>query len=254
MRKDIRVEEGAEDEYGAMDRRLAWSPDKTHFIVGYPHQICVWKLDAANNDLTLIKTIIVPIWEVTNVALAKDYIVASSKNKKLHTWNRRTGEKMVYGLQGGETRVALCDVGVEDELPHDEEIVQTSFLSCHGHILVSTSHIGCAICIWDMKTGKLLKRHNEADEEGVVEMLPAGFSDVTDMTYLKRLNAFLCMGDYENMWVFPTNQVQSESAISISNRVEAARLERENASESGSESDESIYSEYVRRYQPYAPF
>ena len=83
---------------------------------------------------------------------------------------------------------------------------------------------------------------------------PAGFSDVTDMTYLKRLNAFLCMGDYENMWVFPTNQVQSESAISISNRVEAARLERENASESGSESDESIYSEYVRRYQPYAPF
>jgi len=73
------------------------------------------------------------------------------------------------------------------------------------------------------------------------ELLPDGITDVTDMAHLERLNAFLCMGEYENMWAFPTNQAQSESAISIRNRVDAARLERENASDSESESDESDF-------------
>ena len=234
LRKDIRVEEGPADEYEAMDRRLAWSPDKTHFIVGYPHRICIWKLDAANNEITLVKTITVSDWEVTNVALSEDYIVASSKNKKVHIWKRSTGEKMVFGLQGGTgtTRDALCDVGVYDELDHEEEVVWPLSLSCHGSILVSTSHIGCALCIWDMKTGKLLKRHNEASEEGVAEMLTTGIADVTDMAYLKRMNAFLCMGEFENMWVFPANQRQYDVAASIRNRVSQALLDRENALES----------------------
>ena len=78
-------------------------------------------------------------------------------------------------------------------------------LSCHGRILVSTSHIGCALCVCDMKTGELLKRHNEAEGEGV-DMLPVNAdSDVTDMVYLNRLNAFLCMGEYQNLWSFPIN-------------------------------------------------
>ena len=245
LRKDIRVEEGDEDEHEVMDRKLAWAPDKTHFVVGYPHKICVWKLDS--DDISLIKAIDVPNWEVINVALAEDYIVASSKNKKVHIWNRSTGDKMVYSKADERRGVVsyghLCDVGITQQLPHDEEYVWPLLLSCHGRILVSTSHIGCAICIWDMKTGKLLKRHNEASEEGVSEMLTTGIADVTDMAYLKMMNAFLCMGEYENMWVFPANQRQYDVAASIRNRVSEARLERENASES--ESEVSIDSDYV---------
>ena len=127
---------------------------------------------------------------------------------------------------------ALCDVKHDDELDHEEEVVWPLSLSCHGSILVSTSHIGCALCIWDMKTGKLLKRHNEASEEGVAEMLTTGIEDVTDMAYLKRMNAFLCMGEFENMWVFPANQRQYDVAASIRNRVSQACLDRENALES----------------------
>jgi len=184
----------------------------------------------------LTKTITVPNWEVVNVALAEDYIVASSKNKKVHIWNRSTGDKMVYerqGIGGTRTRHALCDVGVAQELWNASHWpVQ---FSCHGRILVSSSHIGCAICVWDMKTGELLKRHNEADEQGVVQMLPRGiFSEVTDMVHLQQLNAFLCMtAEYENMWVFPTNQRQLEMATSIHERVEWAL-------ESEFESGESI--------------
>jgi len=241
LKKDIRVEEGPADEYEVMDKKLAWGPNNTHFVAGYPHKICVWKLDATNNEITLVMTIDVPNWDVTNVALAEDYIVASSKNKKVHIWNRSTGDKMLYRkadeFWGVVSSGHLCDVGISQQLPHDEEFVWPLFLSCHGNILVSTSHIGCAICIWDMKTGELIKRHNEADEQGVVEMLPVGFAAVTDIAHLKRLNAFLCAGEYENMWAFPTNQVQSESALSIRNRVDAARLERENVSDSESESE-----------------
>jgi len=195
--------------------KLAWAPDKTHFIVGYPHQICVWKLEATNNEITLIKTIDVPDWEVTNVALTEDYIVASSKDKQLHIWNRSTGDKVVYGLRDGTTKNSLCDV------PGVTLGTRTRYgraplsLSCHGRILVSTSHVGCAVCVWDMKTGELLKRHNEAKEESGVKMLNEGGRDVIGMVHLERLNAFLCVGLKENMWAFPTNQCQLVMAQSI---------------------------------------
>jgi len=239
LRKDIRVEEGAENEWEAEETKLAWAPDNIHFIVGSTHKICVFKLDATNNEINLVKTIDVPNWEVTNVALADDYIVASSKNKKVHIWNRNTGDKMVYGLQGGKTRDALCDIG--HHISYEaEDFVWPLSLSCHGHILVSTSHIGCAICIWNMKTGELLKRHNEANEEGVVVMLPDDiYSDATDMAYLQRLNSFLCMGDYQNMWVFPTNQAQSDMATIICQRVETMLLESESE-----ESNDGLYWDY----------
>jgi len=207
-RKEIRVEEGIENENGVVrDMKLAWAPDKTHFIVGCTHKICVLKLDASKNGISLVKTIDVPNWRVNNVALAEDYIVASSKDKKVHIWNRSTGDKMVFGLLDGTARDALCDVGVDDRLRPDEEgFVRPLSFSCHGNILVSTSHIGWAVCIWDMKTGELLKRH----------MLPDGTSDVTDMVHLKKLNAFICMNaGYESMLAFPANQKQYEMATSI---------------------------------------
>jgi len=212
---EIRVDEGVEDENVVREMKLTWGPDKTHFIVGYPHKICVLKLDASKNEISLVKTITVPNWEVTNVALAEDYIVASSKDKKVHIWNRSTGDKMVYGLHSGTARDALCDVGVDDELRQNELFAHPLHFSCHGHILVSTSHIGCAICVWDMKTGELLKRHNEANEEDGVKMLTEGGRDVTDMVHLKKLNAFICTGEYENMWAFPANRRQYDMAASI---------------------------------------
>ena len=74
LRKDIRVDAADEDGYDLMDKKLAWGPNNTHFIVGYSHQICICEFEAANNEITLVKTIKVPNWEVTNVALAEDYI------------------------------------------------------------------------------------------------------------------------------------------------------------------------------------
>jgi len=229
LRKDIRVNEGAgiNDDLD-IEECIAWGPDYTHFIVGYPHKICVWKFDADNNEITLTKTIDVPNWEVTNVALAEDYIVASSERKMVYIWNRNTGEKVLRQLFRGVEVDALYDVSPGNELNFaDDQFVWPISLSCHGRILVSTSHIGCALCVWDMKTGELLKRHNEAEGEGV-DMLPVNAdSDVTDMVYLNRLNAFLCMGEYQNLWSFPINQTQRDAATNL-------RFGRDSESESES--------------------
>jgi len=171
-----------------------------------------------------VKTINVDDIEVNNVALAEDYIVACSHDKKVHIWNRNTGGKMVYTTPGTEQVDALCDheLDEDDEEILIEEAIYPLHFSCHGHILVSTSHIGCAICIWNMKTGQLLGRYNNADEERHVDMLPGGV-DATDMTYLEQLNAFLCMTGFMNIWSFPTNRRQSDYAVSIREREEMVR-------------------------------
>lgn len=86
LRNEVVVERGAGDIFGHLSEVIAWGPDKSYFIVGGPHQICVWKFDAATHSISLTKTITVNEFEVRNVALADDYIVASSMDKKLLIW------------------------------------------------------------------------------------------------------------------------------------------------------------------------
>jgi len=206
LKKEIKVEEGRGDSAGAIISSIAWGPGNTHFIVGYPHQICVWKFEAANNEISLTKTIKTE-WELTNVALAEDYIVASSEYRNVHIWNRSTGDKMAYDY--------LYDVEPDEE--EDDEYLLPLCLTCLGHILVSTSHAGCALCIWDMRTGELLKRHEQLDG-----MLPE------HMVYLQGMNSFLCMGEYKytDAWAFPTNKSQYDKVISVCRRVEIEESKR----------------------------
>ena len=171
--------------------------------------ISVWHFDADADIISLTQTIEAGI-ELLSVALADDYVVGASKDKKLHIWNRHTKEKKWDGL---------CDIKDEDDQLDDVDIIWPLHLSCHGHMLITTSHIGCALCVWNMKTGRLEKRHNDADEERVVDMLPDGI-DVTSMAYLKQLNGFLCMTGYMHIWTFPTNARQKQMVDSIRRREE----------------------------------
>ena len=123
----------------------------------------MWKFDAATHSISLTKTITVNEFEVRNVALADDYIVASSMDKKLLIWDRITGLKMTYVRSSS----FLCN---DDEASLDEEdYVYPLSLSCHGNLLVSGNHLGCTICVWDMKTGKLLKTHEHPDKEDIMK-------------------------------------------------------------------------------------
>ena len=140
-------------------------------------------------------------WRIYNVALADDNCI--------HVWNRITGDKMVYkwrvGTRNSGTRNALADVHLDES--EELDIGQPLHFSVQGNILFSTSRkvstssfFSCAICIWDMKTGRLLKRY---DEDGWVD---DGSMDTSDMVYLKHLNGLACIADdmSMNVWSFPT--------------------------------------------------
>ncbi|KAL9181670.1 hypothetical protein ACHAXT_012013 [Thalassiosira profunda] len=95
---------------------------------------------------------------IGNTALADEYIVAS-EGKMINVWSRSSGKKV---------HKDLFDEDPEDNVRDPRPVS----MSCHGHLLVSTSRIGCALCIWNIKTGKLLKRYNHASDECHVDMLP----------------------------------------------------------------------------------
>jgi len=206
---------------------IAWGKDG-HFVVyrsiggsitdgPVEGEISVWRLDTESDQLIRIQMFEVGIY-LNAVALADDYVAGASKDKKVHIWNRQTGEKIWSDL---------CDVDEEDELDeeddhYDDDHIHPLSLSCHGHVLVATSHLGCAICVWDMKRGKLWKKYNHAEEERRVDRLPLG-TDVTSMAYVSEINGFLCMTGYMNIWTFPTNNDQSKAAHAIRKREDDAR-------------------------------
>lgn len=169
-------------------------------------ELSAWSLDAEVDRLSQTLTI-QPGVKLADVAMAEDFIVGSSNNKKIHVWDRHTSEKKPF---------ILCDVEEEDQL-EENECIHPLRMSCHGHMLVTASHLGCALCVWNLKTGKLLKKYNDAVEARRVDMLPDGF-DVTSMAYLKHLNGFICASGYLDVWTFPMSQSQKEMALTIRRR------------------------------------
>lgn len=170
-------------------------------------------------------------WRIYNVALADDYIIACSDDNCIHVWNRSTGDKMVYkwrvGTRNAGTRNALADVHLDEN--EELDLSCPLYFSVHGNILVSTSRkvstssfFSCAICIWNMKTGRLLKRYDDGDK-----WIDDGTMDISDIVYLKHLNGLACIADdmSMNVWSFPTTQRQYDMAISIRQR-EVANTDR----------------------------
>lgn len=175
------------------------------------YELSTWSLDAEADCVSRTLTIQAGV-ELGDVAMGEDFIVGSSRDKKIHVWERHTSEKKPF---------ILCDVEEDDQLG-EEDCIFPLRMSCHGHMLVTASHLGCALCVWNIKTGQLLNKYNDADEERRADMLPDG-CDVTSMAYLKHLNGFICASGYLDVWVFPMSQSQKENALMILRREDNVR-------------------------------
>mmetsp|Transcript_19369 Transcript_19369/g.55755 ORF Transcript_19369/g.55755 Transcript_19369/m.55755 type:complete len:483 (+) Transcript_19369:88-1536(+) len=189
---------------------FAWDNDKTHFVFACPQseQLQIWRLDAAESKVSCVQTInVTGHLSINNVSIAGDFVAASCQMKKLHIWDRKSGTKMH----------TLCDVSKDEELEEDEAIHPLGMKTYGGSILVSTSHLGNALCIWNMKSGRLLKKHHDAQFQGQTDLLPDGI-DVTGMTYVDTLNAFVCMTGYMTVWAFPITERQVDMMKSIQRR------------------------------------
>ena len=209
---------------------IAWGEDRSsEFIVYYgiteeddtpvTSTITVWTLDTEADDIIQAHTIGTSVI-LREVVLGEDFIVGSCGRKMIHVWDRHTGEK---------TQDLLCDIEEDDDQLSPIDIIHHLRMSFHGHILVTTSHIGVAICIWNVKTGRLLKRYNDADEGRRVDMLPDGI-DATSMAYVKPLNGYICASGYLDIWTFPTNQQQYDKADMIRDREEEVERDWLNSS------------------------
>ena len=208
------------DSNGDVINHLSWGADKTEFIVGITNnndktnRICIYYFDATRDRISLAKRINTFDWQFNNVALANEHIVASSsEDRTLRIWERSICPNVIHD------NLSDIDLDVDDEGEFLDAIVDgyPHRLSCHGHLLISTSRVGCALCVWDMKRGLLLRRYNHANNENHVDMLPLG-SDVTDMVYLEHLNAYLMIEGFMNVWSFPTNSVQNKMSKAIRRR------------------------------------
>ena len=71
-----------------------------------------------------------------------------------------------------------------------------------------------------MKAQDWLKSHK------ILDQFPESAMYATDMVYLKEINALLCTGGYTDAWIFPTNQIQYDKAVSMGRRVEMERRTR----------------------------
>jgi len=249
LRSIKKVDEGPVNFDGLIEEAISWgSPNKTHFIVGYPYKIYVWKIETEPSKLSLERVIDTSDMglqnmglQINNVALADDYIVASTHNdrkrKRVCIWDRHTGERITYCKPGPWnreysakiTKHQLCEPTKTDNDVYeyfDDNYIHPLALSCHGNILITSRHYESTMCIWDMKTGELLKRHNDVEERLELDKP----KDCADLVYMKHMNGFLCLRGLMNVWVFPTNQRQYDVAWSIKPVPELN--EREYASES----------------------
>ena len=192
------------------DVAISWGSDKSSFVYCRGNEISVWRLDVANDTLNQVKLIDYgedeedADLEIDNVALGDDFIVGSSTQRDIHIWNRSTGEKLPY---------VLCDIDDENDRLDPDDIIRELVLWCCGDILISSSHLGNKLCIWDVKSGELLKEH-------VLELdgLPDG-NALTSLAYLPHLNGFMLVTSHFTTFIsFPTNKRQKEMAKSIRRR------------------------------------
>ena len=107
---------------------LEWGPDGwTHFAALHGDSIFVVAFDATNESMAIEQTVSTGSASIRSVALADEYIVGGSKDKKLHVWDRSTGKRL---------HSDLCDADYRgyDELEEDDAIYPLG-LHCQGHVL-----------------------------------------------------------------------------------------------------------------------
>jgi len=197
---------------------ISWGSGKSSFVCCRGTEISIWRLDAAKDTIEQIQLINYDDeedLEINNVALGDGYVVGSSADRHIHIWDRFTGEKLPH---------VLCDVEDEEDHLSPNDFIESLKLWCCGRILISSSYLGNMLCVWDIKSGKLLKEHSlDLDE------LPDG-SDLTEIAYLPHLNGFLLVSSYFTTFVaFATNKRQLSMAKSIKRRehlIEQALLAR----------------------------
>lgn len=192
---------------------ISWGQDKgTDFITCHHRQINIWRIDEKTEEFAHIDTIIPSDFTPNNAALGDEYVlVSSSENNFLHVWDcqERNFTHSMFDHDGA------LEEGGEDLLG---EPTHPIFLCLLGRFALTTSRVGCALCLYDMKEGTFLVRYDHAESEGQTTYLNG--SDPTDMVYLPDVNGFLIMEHFTNVWAFPRTREERRLMVERRDREE----------------------------------
>lgn len=192
---------------------LAWSLCQQEFVFFEPNSssIEVWKVDHVLGSIFPLITI-PTAFPISSIVLSASYVVGSSESKVMRVWARESKDLV---------HKDICDLPEESRLDEiDDLYYPLSMVVVNGDLLVTSSNEGNALCVWNLKTGVLLKRHTDAFHRDCVEgsdPLPDGV-DVTSMVYLKPLNTFVCMTCSMRAWSFPNDLTMEKKVESIRRR------------------------------------
>jgi len=240
---------------------LAWAagegnptPDKTFAFSCLPNAVSVWKLDTQASRVELVKELMdkgiserdedeLPgdaeesSGRVDSVAVSRSYLVLSPKPQAFK-------QIRVYDMESKKLLHCLCDHdpndGDEDDNEEREDLIYPLQMEIIGDLLISTSTYGNALCVWQLRTGSMLRRHENAFDLRIsYRMTGDGNVDVTSMVHLKHWGhpAFVTSASNSTVWIFPEDDKGKRAAECMERREQLLRPQFHADLDSDSDSD-----------------
>jgi hypothetical protein len=129
------------------------------------------------------------------LAVSKRFVVGSpGETKRIRIYDKKIG-CMLHDL---------CDVTDEEEMYAADAMIYGIQMEAIGDLLVSSSYKGCALCVWQMRTGSLLCRYEDSFKLNISEAMPDGV-DIASMVQLRGWghSAFVTFDCSIKVWAFP---------------------------------------------------
>jgi hypothetical protein len=138
----------------------------------------------------------------TSIAIGERFLAGCPVGmKEVHIFDWQSGmrSRVVHDDSGSDD-----DDDVFDSEEEDAEFIYPLQMHIVGDLLISTSRLGNALCIWQMRTGSLLHRYEDAFTYRRSYQLPDGV-DATSMIHLREegYTAFVTTSYNETVWAFP---------------------------------------------------
>lgn len=195
--------------------------------------VSVWQLDGTASRVEPVKDLTDEriSGTIDSIAMSQSYTVLSRSFQA-----RRI---RVYDGQSHELLHCLCDIDEDDT--DDEDAIFPLTMEIIGDLLVSKSYYGNALCIWQMRTGTLLRRHEDAFDHNISSRLNDQGMDPSCMVRLKDWGCTTgftfcsCWGSL-TVYAFPEDDKGRRMLSGIKRRERRRRPSSDSDSESGADS------------------
>ncbi|GKY92262.1 hypothetical protein MPSEU_000197300 [Mayamaea pseudoterrestris] len=155
------------------------------------------------------------------IAVTDRYVAGNVDDGIVQVYDRSTGERLHNLIEKEHPGPDGFDDDDDDE---DEALLYPIYMVAIGDLLVTSSMRGNAICVWQMKTGTLLKSYYQTFTRRISYPLPSGVP-VTSMVLLPNFGctAFVTVAGELTVFAFPENAKEEKKLDLMKQREAIAR-------------------------------